>query len=233
MKLKYLTALIFILVIVFGYTIWKAPLPSNPATDEAIRYVSVGDSYTIGLGVDENDRWPNRMVEDLKRSGINIELIGNPSVSGFTARDAINIELPLVKLMRPDFVTVFIGANDNFSQREAEEFGEDLAELLDALQSIISKQKNIILVTLPDYSTSPALQGEPVQGISASIIEYNQIIKMEARKRGLGVADIFPVSRTMTGKEDFIEDGIHPSGTGYEKWKDAILPAVIERLKSP
>ncbi len=234
MKLKYLTALVFMLVVALAYLILMAPSKSNLNTFKApIRYVSIGDSYTIGLGVEEEARWPNLMVEDLNREGFNIELIGNPSVSGFTVRDAINIELPIVKIMKPDFVTVFIGANDNFGQREVGEFKRDLVELLDELQSVLVKPKNIVLITLPDYSNSPAIFKEAGDGITESIAQYNNAIKEEGKKRGLGVADISPVSLTMTGQSDYIEDGLHPSRAGYEKWKNAILPTVRGRLESP
>ncbi len=34
--------------------------------DEPLRYLALGDSYTIGQSVEENERWPVRLVEELK-----------------------------------------------------------------------------------------------------------------------------------------------------------------------
>ncbi|MDO8577165.1 MAG: SGNH/GDSL hydrolase family protein [Candidatus Daviesbacteria bacterium] len=195
-----------------------------------INYVAVGDSYTIGLGVSEGSRWPNIMTDHLKQQGININLTANPAVSGYTVRDAI-LELPVVKKIRPDFVTVLIGANDNFSQKEVKEFQQEYKELLDKLHPTLENPKNIVLITIPDYSKSPGSRGLQTQNISKLIEEYNQVIKDEAIKRGLKVADIYPVSQSMIDNDDYISDGLHPSAKGYEKWERVIFPVVFELLK--
>jgi lysophospholipase L1-like esterase len=206
---------------------------NNPADPSGkIRYVAVGDSYTIGLGVRADERWPNVMARNLNNAGVNIELVLNPSVSGYEVQDAIEIELPKVEKIRPDFVTVFIGANDNFRSKDADIYNKDLTELLDKLQPMLTNPKNIVLITIPDYTKSPAGRGYDTGSQSRLIEEYNQVIKDEANKRGLKVADIFPLSRSMTGSEDYIYDGLHPSGNGYLKWEKVIYPVVLELLKA-
>lgn len=236
MKLKVLIAII-ILGLVSAILLWY--LNTKPSmdmdqiskTEDKITYIAVGDSYTIGNGVLEKDRWPNVLVKHLNEAGINIRLIGNPAVSGYTVEDAVRTELPVVKKLHPDFVTVLIGANDNFSQTDPKLFERDLKELLDKLQPMLKNPKNIVLITIPDYSKSPAAAGYDTQNISESIEEYNKIIKSEAEKRNLKVADIFPVSQTMTGSDDYISDGLHPSSQGYAKWEKVIYPVVFELLK--
>jgi len=98
-----------------------------------IKYVAIEDSYTIGLGVVQEDRWPNILTDHLKKERVNIQLVANPAVSGYTVEDAIEIELTEVKKIKPDLVTVLIGANDNFGQKDAETYRQDLRELLDRL----------------------------------------------------------------------------------------------------
>lgn len=199
--------------------------------DSEITYIAIGDSYTIGNGVLEKDRWPNVLVSNLKNQGINIELVANPAVSGYTVEDAAKAELPLVEKLKPDFVTVLIGANDNFRQTEVEIFQREFTDFIDQLQAILPNPKNIVLITIPNYGVSPAASGEDTEFISKSIEEYNEIIKSEAEKRGFKVADIFPISQTMTGSDDYIPDGLHPSAQGYAKWEKIIYPVVFELLK--
>ena len=204
-----------------------------PTTSQAIiKYISIGDSYTIGNGVSPFGRWPNVLVKNLNQQGIEINLIANPAISGFTVRDAIRLELPAVAQLKPDFVTVLIGANDSFSGNPASAYQNDLIELLDKLQPILTNPKNIVLITIPDYTRSPA--GLPYQaGNQSAIIEqYNQVIKEQAAQRGLMVADIFPVSQTMISAEDYIDDGLHPSAQGYAKWEKVIFPVVLELLEA-
>lgn len=224
-----LTLLAFAWYIIFGN---KTQLMTDkPASDTQIQYIPIGDSYTIGNGVLESGRWPNVLVKNLREKGVAIELITNPAVSGYTVEDALRTELPLVKKLKPDFVTVLIGANDNFRQTDIDIFQSEYQNFLDELQTIMPNPKNIVLITIPNYGVSPAATGEDTEIISKSIKEYNLVIKSEAEKRGLKVADIFPISQTMTGADDYIPDGLHPSTQGYVKWEKVIFPVVFELLK--
>ena len=198
----------------------------------AITYVPIGDSYTIGYDVNENDRWPNVLVNNLKKEGINISLVSNPAVSGFTVRDATYFELPEIEEIKPDFVTVLIGANDSFGQRDINIFEKDLIELLDKLEEILPTPKNIVLITIPDYSIPLQTEGFDKKSLSKSIEEYNRVIKDQAQKRKLRVADIFPISQTMTQASDYTQDGLHPSSLGYLKWEKIIFPVVFKLLKN-
>lgn len=232
MNTKFILISIVVLIVFLTLLTTKIMTPERQEKKTGeIRYVSVGDSYTIGLGVEELARWPNVMVKHLKEAGTTIELMANPAISGYTVRDAIDIELPIVEKAKPDLVTVFIGANDHFSQSSAADFKANFSELLDKLQSIVSDKRNIVLITIPDYSKSPAVQEQGIGTTSESIAVYNVIIKEEGKKRNLSVADIFPVSQKMIGREDYIDDGLHPSETGYKKWEKVIFPVVMDLLK--
>ena len=92
-----------------------------------ITYIPIGDSYTIGNGNLEEDRWPNVMVRHLNEAGIKIRIIASPAVSGYTVEDARVRELPVVKRLKPDFVTVFIGANDNFRGTSPQVYQKELS----------------------------------------------------------------------------------------------------------
>lgn len=225
-------AAITVLVVLFLKQCSSKSQPVQSAdSKKGIRYVAIGDSYTIGLGVDKADRWPDVLTGHLINEGIDIHLTANPAVSGYTVNDAVVRELPEVERIRPDFVTVFIGANDNFGQKNPQLYRTELQNLLDKLQPLLTNPKNIVLITLPDYTKSPALKLYEKDNILSLIKQYNQVIKDEGEKRGLPVADIFPVSQTMTGDEGYVADGLHPSAEGYLKWEKAIFPVVFNLLK--
>ncbi len=237
MKFKFVIG--FVVISILLVTIFYLNNYIKPQQDQdllqngeaTVTYLPIGDSYTIGNGVLEKDRWPNVVVKHLNEAGVKVQLVGNPAVSGYAVSDAILLELPLVESLKPDFVTVLIGANDNFRETPVEVFETDLKELLDKLQGMLHEPKNIVLITIPDYSKSPGGRGYDAAAISKSIEEYNEVIKSEADSRGLEVADIFPVSQTMTGRDDYISDGLHPSAAGYAKWEQIIYPVVLEALK--
>lgn len=239
MMSKNIFTVIIIPITIFAFITWYID-QNNPKSGKVtftnlsteIKYVAIGDSYTIGVGVTEEDRWPNMLTNHLKKEGVDIDLIANPAVSGYTVRDAIELELPEVKKIKPDFVTVLIGANDNFGQKEIKMYQKELRELLDRLQPIVTNPKNIILITIPDYTKSPALELYLKEDMLKLIKEYNEIIKEEGRKRNLPIADIFPISQTMTSDTDYVSDGLHPSAESYMKWEKIIFPVVFNLLKN-
>lgn len=238
MRFRTTLSLIISAFVALGVFIWyvypvsKSPMDTNINKDDEISYISLGDSYTIGNGVAVDSRWPNVMTRHLNDAGFKVKLIANPAVSGYRVEDALEKELPVVERLKPDFVTVLIGANDNFGNKDPEIYRQELKVFLDRLTSLLEKPKNIVLITIPDYSKSPAASGYETDGITEIILEYNNIIKEEAQLRGIKVADIFPISQTMTTSQDFISDGLHPSAGGYTKWEEVIYPVVFELLKN-
>lgn len=228
---------ILIIVICLGFFIWymyngkKETSMENTKVEGEMTYIPIGDSYTIGNGVLESERWPNILVSHLKSEGININLLANPAVSGYRVKDAIEDELPVIEKLKPDFVTVFIGTNDNFNEGSVEEYKKDYQELLDKLQPMLKNSENIVLITIPDYPKSPQGREFNLGHLSKLVEEYNKVIKDEAEKRNLKVADIFPLSQTMTEALDYTPDGLHLSGEGYAKWESVIFPVVKDLLK--
>ncbi len=80
---------------------------------ESIRYLALGDSYTIGTGLDDDaGNFPSLLATRLKdETGIDVALV-NLGVNGYTTTDVIREELPVAQSARPDLVTILIGAND-------------------------------------------------------------------------------------------------------------------------
>lgn len=202
--------------------------PEPPITE---RYVALGDSYTIGEGVNPEQAWPNLLVAHLQQHGVNIELVANPSVSGWTTRDVIDQELPVFEASRPTFATLLIGVNDWVQGTSGTEFQERLAHILDRVQMTLPDKRKVLLITIPDFSITPdgpkyARGRDIAEGISA----FNDIIKAEARLRELPVVDIFPLSQELRNARFIGEDNLHPSAAAYAKWAELIFPTARELL---
>ena len=63
---------------IFGLACTPGPEPepadtSTPAKPEPLTYLALGDSYTIGEAVPEEDRWPVQLTAVLRDSGIDME----------------------------------------------------------------------------------------------------------------------------------------------------------------
>jgi len=201
-----------------------------------MRYVALGDSYTIGTSVPVAERWPNQLVARLAAKAAvagerpRLELVGNPAVNGFTSRDVIAVELPQLERLGPETASLLIGTNDVIQGVGEAEYERNLDRILDAVAARISMAR-FFGVTTPDYTVTPAGRdyGDPVVR-SAQIRRYNAIFTRVLGRRNLPVVDIHDIS--VRGGEDrslVAGDGLHPSGRQYGLWVDRIEP-VVRRL---
>lgn len=198
-----------------------------------IRYVAIGDSYTIGEGIDRNKAWPNILVKKLNENGIGIELAANPSRTRWTTQDAIDKEMPVFRKSKPDFATLLIGVNDWVQGVDKNTFRQRLKILIDEMQKNLLIPNNLIIITIPDFSAAPAgmIYGAG-RNISRGISEFNGIIKEEAAKRNLSVVDIYPATQKMSENSELVaKDGLHPSEKEHEIWESMIYPVAYDILK--
>src|SRR5438128_9932945 len=80
--------------------------------EDRIRYVPIGDSYSIGEGASPNESWPALLAQHLSEKGVHVDLVANPARTGWTTQQAIDRELPIFRQMQPNFATLQIGVND-------------------------------------------------------------------------------------------------------------------------
>ena len=199
-------------------------LASPGFTREPIRYAALGDSYTIGTGAQESESWPRVLTERLKKKGAAIELIANLGVNGWTTQNLIEQELPLLKELKPNFVTVLIGVNDWVQGVPLEIFEQNFQFILDYLLRAVPDSKNILVLTIPDFSVTPA--GKLFSGgrdISKGIAKFNHAVIKEAGLRHLKCVDLYPLSKKMGNNPSLISpDGLHPSAKTYSHWAEVV-----------
>src|SRR5439155_22598080 len=94
-----------------------------------LRYVALGDSYTIGTAVAAADRWPNELVRRVPR----LSLAANLAVNGYATQDILRDELPRLAALAPEFVTLLIGVNDVVRGVPPEAYRRNISAILDDL----------------------------------------------------------------------------------------------------
>ncbi|MES2591642.1 MAG: SGNH/GDSL hydrolase family protein [Bacteroidota bacterium] len=200
---------------------------------QPIRYVALGDSYTIGTGAKESEAWPVLLTKHLKENKIPIELIANPSRNGWTTEDLIESELPVLDKSKPTFVTLLIGVNDWVQGVDAAKFKKNLIFIIDHVQKQLPDKSKLVLITIPDFGVTPT--GANYSGgrdISKGISEFNSIIVSEANKRKLKTVDLFGISKKMGTDVSLVApDGLHPSAKEYAVWETLIYPVVYSLIK--
>jgi lysophospholipase L1-like esterase len=205
----------------------SASLPAAP-----LRYVALGDSYTIGTATARDaERWPDQLVASLGPTPPSLELVANLAVNGFTSRDVIEAELPRLDALRPEFATILIGVNDVVQAVPAATYRANASRILDDLLGRMPAGR-IVAVATPDYTVTPqgAAYGDPTEQ-AAGIRANNAILRELATARGIAFVDIHDLSlRAATDRTLVADDGLHPSGAQYALWVERIAPVVAGLL---
>jgi lysophospholipase L1-like esterase len=181
-------------------------------------YVAIGDSAAQGIGASRPHRSYVGVIAKHIRSRIPGTLrVVNLGISGATVRIAIEKELPRLAKLRPDILTVSIGAND-MTNFDPARFKSEMDELFAALP------RHAIVADLPTFYFLPA---------EKKVRVANAMLRSVAEKHGLTVV---PLHATMRRQgiwgvaSQFAGDLFHPNDRGYRVWASAFLPSVERRL---
>jgi acyl-CoA thioesterase I len=195
-----------------------------------MRYVALGDSYTIGTAVPRADAFPEQLVR--ARPDLGLELVANLGVNGSTTTDLIRDQLPALNDLAPGFVTLLIGVNDVVQGIPAVTYESNVVDILDALEARLPPAR-IVTVAIPDYTATPAGSdyGDPDDQHDA-IVADNAVMARLSRERGIAFVDIFDLSlRAAEDRSLVADDGLHPSGAQYALWVERIAPVVEDVLR--
>jgi len=179
-----------------------------------IRYLALGDSYTIGTGLaDQSENFPAQLGRRLgEATGTDVTVV-NLGVNGYTTADLIREELPVARASAPDLVTVLIGANDLVQGSDEESYRRHLREIYQAIAQFGLSVGRAAAISIPDFSGVPGAAGFGTPAnLRARIEAFNQVARSEAGRHGLAFIDITDLSRSGTDRADWLAaDGLHPS----------------------
>jgi len=209
--------------------------PSRGAGQETpppLSYLALGDSYTIGEGVDSSLRWPVQLARKLRDEGVNV---ADPFIIARTGWTTDELKAGILEVAPEgpfDLVTVLIGVNNQYRGRDLEEYEVQFRSLLaSAVAFAGDRRERVVVLSIPDWGVMPFAQGRDRVAIAREIDSFNQVKAEEARALGVRYVDITGISRKVAGDPSMAAgDGLHPSGAQYALWADKTLPMVLEIL---
>jgi lysophospholipase L1-like esterase len=193
-----------------------------------IRYLALGDSYTIGHSVLENERFPNQLAASLAKESIQIAHLRNIARTGWTTDELkTGITAAAIADSTYDMVSLLIGVNNQYRGRSIEVYKTEFTELLNqAVKFAGGKKSRVVVVSIPDYAFTPFGGGST--RISTEIDNFNAANEQITKANGIAYVNITPISRE--GIKDPLlvaSDGLHPSGKQYGRWVSAMMPTVL------
>jgi lysophospholipase L1-like esterase len=199
-----------------------------------LRYLALGDSYTIGEAVDEARRWPMQLARLLRMEGV---LVGDPRIIATTGWTTDELDAAITAaepLGQHDFVTLLIGVNNQYRGRDVEEYRTQFAALLwRAIGFAGGRPDRVLVLSIPDWGVTPfgAQSGRDIEQIARDLDAYNTAARTVCAQRDVAFVDITPVSRARGSEATMVaDDGLHPSAAMYTEWTRLAFPVAHHLL---
>ena len=194
-----------------------------------MKYLALGDSYTIGELVPSNQNFPNQVVSLLQEKGKDCRLDKLIAVTGWTTDElaiAIEKERPAFDY---DIVTLLIVVNNQYREKSLEEYRWQFYTLL--CQSILfanGNPKHVLVLSIPDWGLTPFNTSRDAQLTSAQIDAFNAINQSITFDLGSNYIDVTNSSREHATDKNFLaEDLLHYSTNEYTIWAKKVIEIIL------
>lgn len=206
---------------------------SDIMQDDSLSFLALGDSYTIGESVAEDQRWPVQLAKKMTENGISVQAPRIIATTGWRTdqlkqaiEDANDLKTPY------EMVSLLIGVNNQYQGRSVESFAPEFEELLQmAIAQAGGVKSNVFVVSIPDYGKTP-FGAAKEEEIGKALDQYNAVSKEICERYDIAYYDITPISReAKTSPELVASDRLHPSGEMYRRWVELFYQEVINQVK--
>lgn len=201
-----------------------------PQNGTALTYLALGDSYTIGEAVPQQESFPFQLVTQLKTNNITVAKPKVIAKTGWTT-DELQTAIKAENITQSyDLVTLLIGVNNQYRSYSLDTYRKEFKELLNTAISFAGKnKKRVFVVSIPDWGVTPfgKNSGRNIQTIASEIDAFNAIKKEETLAAGVSYTEITLASRNAATDLSLVaKDGLHPSGKMYAEWAAKVAVAV-------
>jgi len=189
-------------------------------------YLALGDSYTIGESVGDNERFPVQLASRLSADDIDISAPVIIAKTGWTTDELLAAIKEKNVTDTFSIVTLLIGVNNQYRGRSAEEYRGELKQLIDiAVNYAGGNKEHVFVLSIPDWGVTPFAEGRERKKIASEIDEYNRVKIEECDIAGINYYDITELTR-INDASLTASDGLHPSAKMYKMWVDKIYDDV-------
>lgn len=198
-----------------------------------LKYLALGDSYTIGEAVPAEERWPVQLAHKLRQEDIAIEDPKIIATTGWTTgkllsaidKEELNSEYHLVSLL--------IGVNNQYRGHDLEVFQQEFTALVQkAVFFARKKTEGVFVLSIPDYGVTPFAAGRDRQQTADELEVYNKLSESICERHDVRYYNITDISKkAATDLSLLAEDELHPSGKMYTEWVEQIFPHVVKQIR--
>lgn len=206
---------------------------TKPKPSVILKYLALGDSYTIGQSVCETCRFPVQLQDSIKKellsgSEISLNIVAR---TGWTTGNLLSAIKEQNLAEDYDLVTLLIGVNNQYQGKSFSTYEKEFPELVNKSIALAKgKKSNVIVVSIPDYAFTPYGHGTP--SITNELFKYNTFAQNYCLENKIEFVYITDITREGLSNPKLVaSDGLHPSELAYTKFVGRILPKALLALK--
>jgi lysophospholipase L1-like esterase len=202
----------------------SSPTMGQLIIEDNIKFLALGDSYTIGESVVAHDRWPEQLIDSLSARGLDYIDTKIIAVTGWRT-DNLQEAIRDAKL-KDEFtlVSLLIGVNNFYQGKSVDSYIPEFETLLQtAIELAGGIKSRVFVLSIPDYGYTPFGKSNQ-EAISHGIDAFNAANESIAKRIGVKYFNITDISRRGLDEPDLVAfDGLHPSRKMYAAWVQKIL----------
>jgi lysophospholipase L1-like esterase len=197
-----------------------------------ITYLALGDSYTIGEQVTDQECFPVQTAALLRQQGY---LVLDPQIIATTGWTTDELEAGITAAHITqiyDIVTLLIGVNNQYRGWSLTQYEAEFRDLLKkAIAFAGNNPSQVVVLSIPDWGVTPFAADRNRKQIAQEIDAYNAANKAIAQQLKVPYLDITGFTREAAHDKELVAaDGLHPSGKDYRRWATALLPLLQQAL---
>lgn len=203
---------------------------AHNAPPAALHYLALGNSYTIGTAIPNQQRYPSLLANSLMQAHryktTYLRIIAR---NGWTTTDLLrSLDTSRVD-SNYQLVTLLIGVNNQYQGLPLPLYHREMRLLIQrAIDHAQGEPSRVLVISIPDWSATPSGRGQH-DSIAAAIDRYNAVNRHLSDSLGTGYAAITALSRTARGHPNLVApDSLHFSGLMHQRW----LPLLFRRSDS-
>lgn len=191
-----------------------------------MKYLALGDSYTIGEGISLKENFPYQIVMKLREQDYSIY---NPHIIAKTWRTSTELlkEITYQKYTlsdKYDIVTLLIGVNNQYRWYDIQVFESDFKKLI---EYSLTKSSSIVVLNIPNRWITPFNTERDISTVTDEILTYNNFISSICTHYHIELIDVYRLCQGVNKDKDLCTDGLHYSSSMYARWADKCIEYIL------
>ncbi|MDP3685207.1 MAG: GDSL-type esterase/lipase family protein [bacterium] len=212
---------------------WPTTYDVGSRDRSPLLYVVLGDSTALGTGASHREGSYAYQVADALARDRFVRVV-NLAVVGARIADVVTRQVPQLSLLKPDVISVSVGANDAAHATPSSEYQHSLDALVRSLQE--SSASVVLFANTPNMSFVPSLPVVVRQRIGSRAARQNVLLStvLAGSSAQIRLVDLYGKGQ-LNAKENpayYARDQYHPADAGYAVWA-RIFADTAREIRSP